>query len=92
MAPKSHTQTHVPLGARQVEIIRRLSNVTQLPVTQIAKAVDRNKSTIYAAFDKKWWPVKRGRKKVFLKVTKDYWLARQLEDNYKTIRRQLEDN
>ena len=85
MAPKSHTQTHAPLGAREVKILRRFNNVIKLPVTQIAKAVDHNKSTVYGAFDKKWWPVKRGLKEVFLKVTKD-WRARE------TTRRQLQDN
>ena len=85
MAPKSHTQTHVSLGAREVKIIRRLNNVIKLPVPQIAKAVDRNKSTVYGAFDKKWRPMKRGRKEVLSKVTKD-WRARE------TTRRQLQDN
>ena len=85
MGPKSHIQTHVPLGAREVKIICRLNNVINLPVTQIAKAVDRNKSTVHAAFDTKWWPMKRGRKEVLSKETK-HGRARE------TTRRQLEDN
>ena len=68
MAPKSHTETRVPLGAREVKIIRRLNNIIKLPVTQIAKAVERNKSTVYGALDKKWRLVKRGRKEVLSKV------------------------
>ena len=85
MAPKSHTQTHVPSGAREVKIIRRLNHVIRLPVPRIAKAIDRNKSTVYGAFDKKWRPLKRGRKEILSKVTKD-WRTRE------TTRRQLQDN
>ena len=53
---------HEPLGAREVTIIRRLKQVIKLPVTKIATAVNRNKSTIYDALDKNWRHGKRGRK------------------------------
>ena len=51
----------VPLAAREVHIIRRLKNIVKLPVTKIAIAVGRNKSTVYSALDKKWKASKRGR-------------------------------
>lgn len=59
--PKSKPQ-RVPLGAREVTIIRRLKDVVKLPVTKIALAVDRNKTTVYEALDKKWKGLKRGRR------------------------------
>ena len=37
----------VPLAAREVHIIRRLKNIVKLPVTKIAIAVGRDKSTVY---------------------------------------------
>ena len=49
-----------PLTQREVTIIRRLKRVIKLPVTKIAAAVDRNKSTVYKALDKSWSPGKRG--------------------------------
>ena len=61
MAPKLSKQRRVPLGAREVTIIRRLKTVVKLPVTKIALAVDRNKTTVYEALDKKWKGLKRGR-------------------------------
>ena len=50
-----------PLQQREVAIIRRMKNVLGLPVTQIALATDRNKSTVYKALDTAWRFVKRGR-------------------------------
>jgi len=58
----------VPLGAREVTIIRRLKQVIKLPVTKIATAVDRNKSTIYDALDENWRHGKRGRKDLLTRV------------------------
>ena len=58
----------VPLQAREVAIIRRLHQVIGLPVTQIASAVDRNKSTVYGALDTNWTSEKRGRKELLTKV------------------------
>ena len=40
----------IPLGAREVEIMRRLHRVIGVPVTKIALAVNRNKSTVYDAW------------------------------------------
>ena len=48
----------VPLAAREVQIIRRLKTVIKLPVTKIALAVGRNKTTVYRALDKNWEAVK----------------------------------
>jgi hypothetical protein len=61
MAPKLPEQRHVPLGAREVAIIRRLKSVIKLPVTKIALADDRNKTTVYGALDKTWKSSKKGR-------------------------------
>ena len=49
------------MGVREVTIIRRLKTIVKLPVTKIALAVDRNKTTVYEALDKKWKGLKRGR-------------------------------
>ena len=38
-----------PLDRREVEIIQRMERALNYPVTQIAIAVDRNKSTVYRA-------------------------------------------
>ena len=46
---------------REVTIIRRLKRVMGMPVTDIAEAVGRNKSTIYKALDKTWAQGKRGK-------------------------------
>ena len=51
----------VPLTAREVQIIRRLKAVIKLPVTKIALAVGRNKTSVYRALDKSWKASKRGR-------------------------------
>ena len=48
-------------------IIRRLKNIVKLPVTKIAIAVGRNKSTVYSALDKKWKASKRGRPELLTK-------------------------
>ena len=58
---KSVKDRREPLLKREVVIIRRLKNVVKLPVTKIALAVNRNKTTVYTALDKKWKTVKRGR-------------------------------
>ena len=52
----------MPLGAREVQIIRRLKHVLQLPITQIAVATERKKTTIYDALKKSWRSSKRGPK------------------------------
>ena len=57
----------VPLAAREVHIIRRLKNIVKLPVTKIAIAVGRNKSTVYSALSKKWKASKRGRPELLTK-------------------------
>ena len=65
MAKKVKAKTFVvrraPLLKREVDIIRRLKNVVKLPITKIALAVNRNKSTVYSALDKTWTTSKRGR-------------------------------
>jgi hypothetical protein len=53
-----------PLGAREVAIIRRIKDVLKVPITQIAKVVDRNKTQVYRALDKSWKSHKRGRREV----------------------------
>ena len=58
MAPKSR----LPLGSREVHIIRRLKKIVKLPVTKIALATERNKTTIYEALDSTWKAAKRGPK------------------------------
>ena len=50
-----------PLLPREVVIIRRLQKIVHLPPSQIAKAVDRDRSTVYKALDRKWAHAKRGR-------------------------------
>ena len=62
MAPKFSQKTRVPLVACEVHIIRRLKNVIKLPVTKIALATERNKTTAYEALDVKWKAGKRGLK------------------------------
>jgi len=62
MAPKLSQKQRVPLAAREVQIIRRLKHIVKLPVTKIALATGRNKSTIYQALDAKWQAAKRGPK------------------------------
>jgi hypothetical protein len=51
-----------------VEIIRRLKKVLELPVTKIALAVNRNKTTVYEALEKDWGSEKRGRKELLKKA------------------------
>ena len=50
------------LAAREVHIIRCLKNVLGVPVTKIALATERNKTTMYEALDRKWKAGKRGPK------------------------------
>ena len=38
-----------PIGAREIQIIKRLKKVIKLPVTTIALAVERHKKSIYKA-------------------------------------------
>ena len=66
MAPKL-PKRRAPLQLGEVRIIRRLKTIIKLPVTQIAKAVDRNKSTVYEALDKTWTHRKRGRPELLTK-------------------------
>ena len=51
----------LPLGSREAEIIRRLKYVIKLPVTKIATAVARNKTSVYKALKRSFKPLKRGR-------------------------------
>ena len=53
--------TRKPLEQREVTIIRRMHATLKMPVTQIAKATDRHKKTIYSALAKKWSQQRRGR-------------------------------
>ena len=50
------------VGAREVEIIRRLKQVLKLPVTKIATGVGRHKKTIYIVLQPSFKPQKRGRR------------------------------
>ena len=52
MAAKLPKQSRAPLGAREVQFIRRPKTVMKLPVAQIAQAVDCNKTTVYDALAK----------------------------------------
>ena len=69
MAPANKTkiQTRVPLKAREVEIIRRMEKVLGLPVTKVALAVNRNRTSMYAA-PGDWATEKRERKELLTKV------------------------
>lgn len=51
----------VPVTEREVEIVRRLKTALHLPTTQIALAMDRNKSTIDSMLRSSWQLRKRGR-------------------------------
>ena len=59
MVAKPKHQQRVPLAAREVHIIRRLKNVVKLPVTKIALATERNKTTIYEALNTPWRVITR---------------------------------
>ena len=50
-----------PLAAREVTIVRRMKKLLQMRVTDIATAVDRNKSSVYKALSPSWVAQKRGR-------------------------------
>ena len=58
---KSVQKLRKPLGIREVEIIRRLKEKLKLPITKIALAVGRDKTTVYKALRRKFKPQKRGR-------------------------------
>ena len=64
---RRRVQTRVPLQAREVQMIRRMKTVLKLPVTKIALAVNRNKTSIYAALSTAWSPGKRGRPQILTK-------------------------
>ena len=49
------------MGTREVEIIRRLKAKLHLPITRIALAVGRDKTTVYRALSRTFKPKKRGR-------------------------------
>ena len=51
-----------PLGSREAEIIRRLKKIIKLPVTKIATAVGRNKTSVYKALKRTFKPLKRQRR------------------------------
>ena len=74
MAPKLSKPRRVAWGASEVTISRRLKTVEELLVTKIARAVDRNNTTVYEALGTK-------------RVTET--TMRQLQDNYETTTRQL---
>ena len=46
---------------REVDIIRRMKKVLKTTVADIARAADRNKSTIYRVLRRSWRPRQRGR-------------------------------
>jgi len=46
MVARHLAHRRVPMSAREVVIIRRLKKVVKLPVTKIAQAVDRHKTTV----------------------------------------------
>ena len=54
-----------PLLEREVTIIRRMKHVLKLPVTKIATAVGRNKTSVYKALSPKFKMQKRGRPESF---------------------------
>ena len=54
-------ESRKPLQQREVAIIRSMRQKLNLPVSKIALAVDRNKSTMYKALRKTWKAAKRGR-------------------------------
>ena len=62
MPVRKQALKRVPLGSREVQIIRRLKKVIKLPVTKIALAVQRNKSSVYKALRRSFAPAKRGPK------------------------------
>ena len=62
MSVRKQVLKRVPLGSREVQIIRRLKKVIKLPVTKIALAVQRNKSSVYKALRPSFTPAKRGPK------------------------------
>ena len=49
------------LQQREVDIIRRMHQVLHMPVTKIAEATERSKSSIYRALDESWDETKKGR-------------------------------
>ena len=55
------------VGAREVEITRRLKQVLKLPVTKIATGVGRHKKTIYIVLQPSFKPQKRGRREILTK-------------------------
>ena len=46
---------------REVDIIRRMKKVLKMTVADIARAADRNQSTIYRVLRRSWRPRQRGR-------------------------------
>lgn len=50
-----------PMAQREVDIIRCLKRVIKMPVADISRAVDRNKSSVYKVLRKTWKAQKRGR-------------------------------
>ena len=58
---KAVTMTRKPLGTREIETIRGLKAKLDLPVTKIALAVGRNRTTIHKALCRRFKPQKRGR-------------------------------
>jgi len=58
---KAVTMTRKPLGTREIETIHGLKAKLDLPVTKIALAVGRNKTTIHSAPRRRFKPQKRRR-------------------------------
>ena len=56
---ETNVQTRVPLRAREVEIFRRMKKIFDLPVTMIALAVNRNKTSVHVALSDDWATEKR---------------------------------
>ena len=58
---KSVPKSRKSLGTREVEIIRRLKRKLKLPITKIALAVGRDRTTVYKALRRTFKLQKRGR-------------------------------
>jgi hypothetical protein len=54
----------LPLCARELVIIRRMKKVLKLPVTKIAMAVGRNKTTVHKVLKVAFKLGKRGRRPI----------------------------
>ena len=57
---KDNSYIRKPLGQREARIARRMKSVLGIPVTKIALALERNKSSVYKALAPTFKPMKRG--------------------------------